>query len=167
MSDETQNDNMEMVKLQTTLQQNVSDQKWREISTFEDAFALAQEMGAELVSATDLGDGFALLKTDDKESLVGRSCVFVSWQFSEGEMGEFVSARVLAKNLNGSVDKVILNDGSTGICAQLRELTKEDAASMLYAPHGLRRSTYKISLPDDNGNVIEREATTYYIDTSR
>jgi sugar phosphate isomerase/epimerase len=56
MSDETQNDNMEMVKLQTTLQQNVSDQKWREISTFEDAFALAQEMGAELVSAI-LGRG--------------------------------------------------------------------------------------------------------------
>jgi hypothetical protein len=134
------------------------------VTTFEEAVALAAQVsGGEVLAAdTELGDGFAVLESKDKRTLIGVPLMFMEWQFNQGDMGEFVSARVAAKQGNG-VGKYIINDGSTGIYRQLQEFSKRTGRSTgLYARHGLRVSDYKYT--DNEGK--EKPASTFYIDTS-
>jgi hypothetical protein len=103
---------------------------------------------------------------DDKSKLIGVPCVFVSWTFSEGDHGEFVSARVVVDRGN-AIEKVVINDGSTGICEQLRQINNDGAPQMMYAPRGLRKSEYTALVPDPKtGEMKETRATTFYVDTS-
>lgn len=97
----------------------------------------------------------------NKSELVGKPFVVVHWEFHKSEEygGEFVSLWVLTND----DAKYIVNDGSTGICDQLRELTDDQGVdSMLVCPHGFRRSDYEKTLPD--GKTIQ--ASTFYLDTS-
>lgn len=134
----------------------------REITSIEDAVRLMQdEFNAEIVNASDLGDGFSMLGEgkEAKDPLVGKPCFFVSWNFSTGDYGEFVSARVVVEIAKGQYAKYVANDGSTGMCAQLREFTmRTGRAQGLFAPNGLRKSEYE---HPEHGHGI-----TYYIDTS-
>lgn len=94
----------------------------------------------------------------DKMVLVGLPFVIVKWNFYQGDVGEFVSAWVLTK----TNDRLIMNDGSTGIYAQLRALTDATGQdSGLICRHGLRVSEYDWTKPD---GTVGGRAKTFYID---
>ncbi len=127
------------------------------IASFDDALALVQdELGATIVTADDeLGDGFAVLDKAGKASLLDVLFLIVEWTFSEGDQGEFVSMRIVARDGR----KLIVNDGGTGIYAQLRELTdRTDKQVGLVVKRGLRKSDY---IHPEHG-----ASTTYYLNTS-
>lgn len=132
------------------------------IETFDDALRLtADELGGIANVGDELGNGFAIL--DKKDSLIGVPCVFMSWNFNEGDFGPFVSAQVAARSESGGVRKLIVNDGSTGIYAQLSAYTKRTGKmGGLMARAGLTRSDYEYT--DSEGKT--RPASTFYIDTS-
>lgn len=131
----------------------------RDIASFEDAFALVESTyGPVLTADSELGDGFAMLET--KDVLIGTPLIFLSWSFSPGKYDEeFVSARVVTKDGG----KYVVNDGGTGIRAQLREFSDSHGGRQggLLARRGLRRSDYEYT--DDKGKA--QEASTYYVDT--
>ena len=133
----------------------ISADDLRNITSFEDAARLAAEQnGGELfVASEELGDGFALL--ENKDQLIDVPLVIMDWSFHEGDHGEFVSAHVVTR----PGDKFIVNDGSTGIYAQLRAFS--DARGKfggLAVNRGLRRSDYT--------HPVHGPATTYYLSTS-
>jgi hypothetical protein len=134
----------------------------RNVETFDDAIALAMQEVGDIASADNaLGDGFALL--DNKDTLIGKPLLFLSWSFNNGDFGPFVSAHVVARVDSGGANKVIINDGSTGIYAQLEAYTKRTGKQGgLLSRKGLRRSDYMYT--DEKGQ--ERPASTHYIDTS-
>ena len=135
-------------------------------STWEDYTKLLSAQGVDLILAHEtLGDGFALVK--DKNVFVGKPIMFLEWRFNEGDQGEFVSARVICQEQNG-IARYILNDGSTGIYQQLKELSESrNVYGGLAVRNGLRRSDYTYDEIDDKtGEVKQKPATTFYIDTS-
>ena len=139
-----------------------SDAQLREITSFSDALAAAQEEGEEIALASqEIGSGFVVL--DDKDFLLKVPFLMLEWRFNAGkyenDMGEktdFVSITLVTKNN----DKYILNDGSTGIARQLREYSDRSGKfGMLMAEQGLRVSRdYTVVV---NGREIT--GTTYYI----
>jgi hypothetical protein len=137
----------------------------RNIETFDDALALVQsQLGGVAVASDELGDGFALISTaKDKDKFCGVPVIFLSWAFNAGDFGDFVSARIVARQDGGSIAKAIINDGSTGVFQQLQDYTKQTGKlGGLVARHGLRRSDYEY----DDGSGTPKPASTYYIDTS-
>jgi len=131
-----------------------------EITTFEEALLAAQEVGF-VVDASDLGDGFALLK--DKNQLVGKDLIVMSVRFNVGDMGKYAIIRVVTSENK----KYVLTDGSTGMCSQLEQIASKLEAkgvtmAALRCRRGLIRSDYEVE--DHKGNMIP--ATTYYFDVS-
>jgi hypothetical protein len=131
------------------------------ISTFDDALALLRETyGNTGIIAADevIGSGFGLLT--NKDLLVGVPFVILKWQFYPGKFtSEFSTCMVVTTDGR----KYLVNDGGTGICKQLTELTAETGRQGgLVARKGLSRSDYTYT--DERGE--ESPATTYYIDTS-
>ena len=134
------------------------------ISTFQDALdATATFGGVEDFSL--YGSGFDVLPTADKARLVGVPFVILSWKFSEGDNGEFVSAEIVTR----ANEKLIINDGSTGIRAQLKRVAlsrlergADDASSRanLLVSKGLTVSRYQYA--DDKTGEL-RSAETYYL----
>ncbi|SRR5712691_97158 len=144
----------------------------RDLDSFDAAIALTREkLGAELVPASEvMGNGFIILNGDDKIQLVGLPCIFMGWTFNLGDSGEFVSATVVAKSGSAMI-KAIVNDGGTGICAQLREYTRLNSGKQggLTALHGLRVSRYFVDGEGQKykeGGPGRTAAATFYIDTS-
>lgn len=136
------------------------------IDGYAQAVALAKSDSStgELESFADYGNGFTVLPTDEKARLVKVPFVALAWAFHDGDNGEFVSVTIVTK----TGEKLILNDGSTGIRDQLRKVTDKrtargadevKATAGLVCPNGLRRSDYEYH--DANGVV--KNATTYYI----
>lgn len=111
------------------------------------------------VDVTDVVESDALgevLNGEGKDKLIGEAFFILDWRFNTGDQGEFVSLRVVTKR----GVKYIVNDGSTGIFAQIQKAaTKVDGG--IACRHGLRRSDYTYT--DQKG--AERPASTYYIDT--
>jgi|SRR5882672_167254 len=142
----------------------ISDMELAEVSTFEEALNLANDIYGGISAAhEEMGTGFEVLDKEEKGQLVGAQCFFLQWAFHVGDMGEFVSANVIVRNSDGSVRKVVVNDGSTGIYKQLAEYTeKTGKQGGLLVKNGLRRSDYKYT--DKDGQ--QKPATTFYIDTS-
>jgi hypothetical protein len=115
---------------------------------------------------------------DNKDKLIGVPFLIVQWRFNESEKyknddgtnGSFVSAEVMLQD--GTL--LVLNDGSTGIARQLRELSDRRIAAghaMPYAGRavnkGLRKSEYDIPVEKVVGGKIVTEDThgvTYYLD---
>jgi len=97
-----------------------------------------------------------LLDKSTKNRLVGLPFIAVKWEFHKGmgTDGEFVSVWILTEQ-NA---RYILNDGGTGVYAQLKAYTAETGRnSMLRCDRGLSRSDYD---HPEFGPAI-----TYYIDT--
>lgn len=151
----------------------------RQATSFDDFARLAMERFETVDVASDvLGDGFALLKGDDaKRTLVGRPTLLLEWSFYSGQFGErFVAVRVVTQNIDGSVSKYILNDGSTGICETLWQYTHTTGrVGGLVARHGLRVSDYtycgtcqSVVNPDVDSahRPLHTKASTFYLDTS-
>lgn len=139
----------------------------RSVNSFADAMALIEKQyGATLDASAELGDGFELLDSESKVTLVGVGCAFVSWSFSAGKYDdEFVACRVVTEHGR----KVVVIDGGTGIRAQLREFTDTHGGRQggLLSRRGLRKSDYEIDVTDPKtGEMSKEPATTFYIDTS-
>lgn len=140
----------------------LSDEALTGITSFEDALALLNETygeGGVVVASEVLGDGFALLDSKDKHKLVGEMFVIVSWSFHIGENGEYVIARIVT----ATNKKLVLTDGSTGICRQLSTYSANTGKyAAMVVKNGLRRSDYTF----ENEQGEEKSATTYYLDVS-
>lgn len=134
-----------------------------DIDSFNAAVALLGKQGVTSESVSDYGSGFKLLKTDEKVQLIGVPFVIVEWQFRNGDNGEYVSALIVtAKD-----EKLILNDGSTGIRDQLRKVTdaRIDRGQAypqqgLACEKGLRVSKYTYT---DAKTGEDRPAETFYL----
>lgn len=126
----------------------------RGINSFEQAMALARETyGTVDDASTEIGSGFTVVNNKEKDRLLGVPFVILSMDFNEGDMGPFVSFVAVTEDNR----KVIVNDGSTGIYAQLDEYyVRTNKGGGLFVRGGLRKSVY----PNPNG---EGMSTTYYL----
>lgn len=137
----------------------------RAVGSFEEALDLAQSYlpkGVETpIASEELGDGFSLLESSEKDILIGRDMILLDWIFSPGDFDEeFVSIRLVTKQGG----KFIVNDGGTGIRQQLREYTdRTGRMAVLRVEKGLRRSDYTFNDPTTGKPSA---ASTYYLDTS-
>lgn len=134
------------------------DESLRNISSFSDAMDAALAMGG-VEDYNDFGTGFSVV---DKASLIGQAFVILEWRFHKGDFGVFVSAAAVTEDGR----KVVINDGSTGICQQLLDVTDQretrgapNPQANLIVRNGIRASDYTYT--DDKGNEIP--ATTYYL----
>ena len=121
------------------------------MDTWDEALHVFEVSGIGVESIEDYGTGFKLL--NDKSRLVGVPLLVIEWRFTAskkytndaGEPTEFVSAMVITKH----GDRYIVNDGSTGIAAQLRMVQDQrtgkghpNPQAGLLVPEGLKRSEY-------------------------
>lgn len=141
---------------------------------------------AELNSITDINSAAALLGIksiedlawndspyiviNDKQQLVGKKFLAVSWKFHESKEyagNEFVSVHIITDDTIGGHKLFILNDGSAGICKQLRGLTDQrlndnhpnpQAGAMIQ--NGLTLSEYDRF--DEKGLLLGK-GKTYYL----
>lgn len=140
----------------------VTDDQLRNITSFDEAVALANAIAAEngnvkVESMDDYGTGFAVA---EKEALIGVQFIALQWAFRpDGDFGEFVSVELVTK----AGDKVVINDGGAGICRQLKEITaareKEGVAnthSLLGVPNGLTRSDFFYKASDPQGEKFRQ-----------
>ena len=145
-----------------------SDDDVQRITSWDDIANLLHDKGLSGTDFADevLGDGYALLGTDDKISLVGKPLHFLDWSFHAGNMGEFVSVRAVQMfgNKPNEIRRIRFADGSTGILQQLKAFSlKFNRTHSLTAKRGLTVSEYEYEDPK-TGEM--RPAKTYYIDTS-
>lgn len=144
-----------------------TDDQLRGIQSWEDINALFAEKELSVTNVAEvLGTGFSLFDTDDKNKLCGVPLMILDWRFNVGDMGTFVSLTVAYKSPDGGMGKVIVNDGSTGICAQIESLTNRGITAPLMVPNGFVRSDYDYEDVDKNGKKVMRPATTYYLSES-
>ena len=106
----------------------------------------------------------------DKSALVGRAFLAVQWQFRESKEypgSEFVSVYIITQDKINGQDHFVLNDGSTGICAQLRGLTNSRNSRGQKNPQAgaLVRGGLKLSEYDrtDASGVVIGKGKTYYL----
>lgn len=139
---------------------NVTTEELAALSSFDDALKLVAAKVGETnvgVASQEIGDGFKLL--ENKDQLIGVPFIAVTWDFHQGDHGEFVSVKLMTKD----GQKYIVNDGSSGIRDQLIGYTnKKGTQGGLFCEKGLRRSQYEYEAEDGT----KKPATTYYLDTS-
>lgn len=141
-----------------------SDDDLRRMRDFDAVLAeLADSELPVLLSGEHIGSGSELLT--DKEKLVDKKFIALSWQFHESDSfrdGDggiiFVSVHVLTED----GDRFVFNDGTKGgVRDQLMELsTKTDRFEMLMCEKGLRVSKYDY---EDPSTGMTSAATSYYI----
>lgn len=148
----------------------IGDEDLASIASIEDAVRILDSYDAAIEDFSDYGTGFEII--ENKDVLVGKPILIVEWRFQPSKEfgGEFVSALVVTK----SGEKFVVNDGSTGIAAQLRAVTNRRAdkghptpTKGLTVQKGLRKSSYEAR--DANGEKILNKdgspliGTTYYL----
>lgn len=159
-----------------------SDDDLSEVDSWETAMSFVDSAfeGGAINAAEELGTGFRIADEDDKLKLCDVPLLFMQWTFNPGDYGEdYVSCNVVQRYDNGSIAKWIVNDGSTGLCAELKAYTKKTGRSGgLGAPKGLRVSKYYIDaetkVPLTKAEVAEAISTkrkivpahTFYLNTS-
>ena len=141
----------------------ISDETLSEIKSFSDAFSVLEKAGIVAENFADYGSGFVVLDTKDKARLCGVPFYIIDWRFNTGDNGLFVSAAIITK----TDEKLILNDGSTGIRDQLRKITEQRIARGVPEPqkgllveNGLTESRYNYTDPKTGES---RPAVTYYL----
>jgi hypothetical protein len=113
------------------------------LSGYKDAAAMLDASGVAAESVADYGTGFRVV---DKATLIGVPFLILEWRFNEGDYARgFVSVAAITKH----DDKVIFNDGSTGVRDQLATVTKQrikkghaHPTAGLICENGLSRTTY-------------------------
>lgn len=152
-SDVSENGNSE---IEIARKRNFADTDLRNITSFDEAFAAAADVYGGVVDAsTVIGTGFDVLDRDDKAQLIGEPFVIIEMQFNPSAEfgGEFVSFAAVTEHNR----RVIVNDGSTGICLQLRNWFDETGRNGgLLVKGGLRKSDYP-------ANDVRPAGTTYYL----
>lgn len=165
--------------LTTSTRRQFDDETLRGIQSFEDAMRLAADTfgGSVDISELELGNGFRIATDDDKARLVGQPFLILAYTFNEGDFGEFATMMIITSP-NG--DKLIVNDGSTGIFPQLLDIMKTyNKLGGIFVSKGLRASVYDTCMDCGKprkpslavcecGNTSERRAkgTTYYLDVA-
>lgn len=132
-----------------------------QINSIEDYERLT---GRNVIDLAELIPSFEILNKETKDRLCGRHLLLLSWRFNEskkiikdGHPAWFVSVLVLDVE---SGEKVIVNDGSTGIFQTLRSISESyNVQGGLEVKQGLRRSDYPYD--EGDGNIVQ--ATTYYL----
>lgn len=152
----------EIAKTQSVL----TDTELNSITTIEQAI---QALGVTDPSGLSWDASPWTLLTD-KDKLVGRAFLAVQWKFHQSKEylgSEYVSVYVITQDsLNGETHFVI-NDGSTGIARQLRELTDNRVDAKHKTPYGgaLVKGGLKLSeydRTDEKGTIIGK-GRTYYL----
>jgi hypothetical protein len=134
-----------------------TDDMYRDIKSLQDALTLARETYGEPQDVSEvLGNGFNVLPTADKGRLVGVPFLIMEWRFYQGDQGEAVALMLVTEQ----GEKLIVNDGSTGIREQLKSLPRKP----VIVRRGLVCSDYDYTNPA-TGEVSR--ATTYYLSTSK
>lgn len=131
------------------------------LTTVMDFDALVQ---ASTNIAAHIGSGWTVVPTKEQHKLVGVPFVIVDIKRRDGDYGEYLSLQCRLRNAliidSTETDRVVINDGSTGIMQQL--LSMEVAPQLPYfISHGLRKSEYTYKDLDDGK---EKPAFTYYLD---
>lgn len=117
----------------------ISNDELLEISSFEDAIALVEEVyGTVLLADQVIGNGFRMLA--NKSALVGKGIVLLKWKFLPGDFArEYVNMLIVTED----GDRYLVNDGSTGIAAQLREYSdRADRFGGMVVRNGFTESSY-------------------------
>lgn len=98
----------------------LDDDMLRAVATVDDAMELAFRLyGEQSVDAADyLGNGFTMLK--EKNALLNRPFFIIATKFNGGTWGEFCT--VFAITMDGTNERVMFTDGSTGVCDNVKEL---------------------------------------------
>lgn len=130
---------------------------WGKIDSLDAArAALLEQYGNVLESSVLFGDGAEFIK--DKNELLNVPFLILEWKFvKDPDTGnDYVSVLVMHA-VTGTKGR--FNDGSTGIYAQLRQVTNEYGINGGVAvKHGLRKSTY-----DKEVDGKMQKATTFYL----
>lgn len=144
----------------------LSDEVLNSIKTFDDAIKALGVTYAEDLSWSD--SQWVLL--EDKSKLIGKKFLAVQWRFHQSKEyigSEFVSLYLITADTIDGEKTFVINDGSTGICQQLRNLTDmrtEDGhptpTSGALVKSGLKLSEYDRT--DEKGTVIGK-GKTYYL----
>lgn len=139
-----------------------SDAELREIENIDDVTRIAGviDIGGITTIGSILGTGFSVL--EDKMRLLDKPFIIVKYgrHTSDKNGGEFSTLHVVTDDR----EKWIVNDGSTGIHAQMSELKdKLGHVCPLRVPRGLRVSEYDYE--DGKGN--KSRARTFYLNTSK
>lgn len=157
---------------------DVTDEMLRGVGSLEDAMRLATELyGVAPESAADhLGNGFMMV--DDKDHLLNRPMLVLATKTHLGDWGEFCSVFAVMGDNN---DRVIFNDGSTGVFYNVRELTERTGRPGGWiVARGLRKSEYPtcgqcgkprgtaIEVCDVCSDVTDKrgKGVTYYFDAA-
>jgi hypothetical protein len=122
----------------------------RAITSMDEAIALVEQtLGVEMVDAEDeIGNGFTVLRKDQKHLLIGVPFFIMSVDFQEGDYmdeetgttGNFATLMIITDH----GDKYILNDGGTGIYRQIEDwaIASGKVGGMI-VKNGLRESKYE------------------------
>lgn len=139
--------------------QPFSEEALAQITSIDAALSALAGAGLNVSGIEDFGSGFVLT---EKDQLKGAEMLLLQWRFSEGDFGPFVSVAALTRDGR----RVIFNDGSTGVYAQLQNVSRirqrngeTNVQAGLTAKHGLKESTYTYT--DSMGD--KRPATTFYL----
>ncbi len=114
-----------------------------DFADYQDLAIALDNLGIPTETIADYGTGFVLTP---KAALIGVPFLIAQWRFNPGKYGEeFVSVEAVTKHN----EKVIFNDGSTGVARQLRAVTdtrnkrKHPAPQAgLVVPGGLTKTEY-------------------------
>lgn len=158
--------------LATAFRKEFADADLAAFVTYDDVVSALATREIPLESVADYGTGFVLV---DKSNLVGVPFLIVQWRFNKGEYAEeFASVEAITKHN----DKVIFNDGSTGVRDQLRDITNRRAkaghpspTAGLLVTGGLSRTSYfynentgeVVSVKPDGAGKEWKPASTYYL----
>jgi hypothetical protein len=135
-----------------------TEETLKTLDSFEEVIS---QVGPVANAADVLGYGYSLL--EDKSRLIGQELMIVRYGIHKSDLNgrDFSSIHVLTRDGG----KYIVNDGSTGIHVQLKELKEEQGTVCpLYVPKGLRVSEYDYT---DENDGVTKKARTYYLNTAK
>lgn len=137
----------------------IDDDMLREVATVDDAMRLAYELyGEQAVQAEDyLGNGFTMVK--EKTALLNRPMFVLATRMSGGTWGQF--ATVFAVMMDGTNERVMFTDGSTGVCDNVKELhARTGRPGGWIIKSGLRVSEYPTCLGCGRPRLRDEECDT-------
>jgi hypothetical protein len=114
---------------------------------------------AELAATLPELASMTVLDSKEKGRLVGVPFFLLNWRQNEGDFGSFWSLIIVTK----ADEKLVLNDGSTGIGAQMDAIAESGNTKAIYVKKGLRVSKYEYEDPKTHER---KPAATYYLDMS-
>lgn len=102
----------------------------------------------------------------DKATLVDKPFLIVDVKFYHSKQydSEAVAICALTREADGSTERVVFNDGSTGVFQQiLNTVSATKRKAGIVCEHGLKASTYDVEVVDGMNDTVKTiEATTYY-----